>query len=83
MKNRSKAFKHHQRQRIIQRKLYVLMQVRLDEDMPVKGVLDKGKVHCSCRMCRYEQFHHIPKPKVKAKWLALQQEIDETLAERV
>lgn len=79
MKNRSKAYTRHQRERIIQRKWAILRDVlqREIESMPVHGSLSKGKVHCSCRMCRYEQFHGIPKSKHKAQWEAMQKEIDD------
>ena len=50
---------------------------REDEHMPVRGTLSKGKVHCSCRMCRYEQYYAIPKAKHQAKWKAMQKEIDD------
>ena len=79
MKNRSKAYTRHQRERIIQRKWAILKNVfqREDKHMPIRGTLSKGKIHCSCRMCRYEQYHAIPKAKHQAKWQAMQQEIDE------
>ena len=79
MKNRSKAYIRHQRERIIRKKWTILKDVMLRESefMPVRGRLSKGKVHCSCRMCRYEQFHSIPKAKHKAKLKAMEQEIDE------
>lgn len=56
-----------------------LKEVWLEESeyMPVRGRLSKGKIHCSCRMCRYEQYHSIPKAKHKAKLKAMQQEIDD------
>ncbi len=79
MKNRTKAYVRHQRERIIQRKWAILKHVYRTEQewMPVRGKLSKGKVHCSCRMCRYEEFHGIPTAKYKAKWQAMQQEIDD------
>jgi len=51
--------------------------LRESEDMPERGRLSKGKIHCSCRMCRYKQFHSIPKAKHKAKLKAMEQEIDD------
>jgi len=79
MKNRSKAYIRHQRERIIRKKWTILKDVWLQEseDMPVRGRLSKGKIHCSCRMCRYEQYHSIPKAKHKAKLKAMEQEIDD------
>ncbi|MEK4403265.1 hypothetical protein MKZ26_02325 [Sporosarcina sp. FSL K6-6792] len=79
MKNRSKAYTRHQRERIIQRKWAILKDAlqREGESMPVRGTLSKGKVHCSCRMCCYEQYHGIPKSKHKAQWEAMQKEVDD------
>ncbi|ODV56606.1 hypothetical protein [Lysinibacillus fusiformis] len=79
MKNRSKAYIRHQRERTIQKKWAILQNVMLRENayMPVRGTLSKRKVHCSCRMCRYEQYHSIPKAKHKAKLKAMEQEIDD------
>jgi len=79
MKNRSRAYIRHQRERMIQKKWAILQNVMLQENeyMPVRGTLSKGKVHCSCRMCRYEQYHSIPKAKHKAKLKAMEQEIDD------
>ncbi len=51
--------------------------LRESEFMPVLGTLSKGKIHCSCRMCRYEQYHSIPKAKHKAKLKAMKKEIDD------
>ncbi|MCY9549051.1 hypothetical protein [Lysinibacillus xylanilyticus] len=50
MKNRSKAYIRHQRERIIRKKWTILKDVWLQEseDMPVRGRLNKGKIHCSC-----------------------------------
>lgn len=78
MKNRSKSYTRHHRERIIQKKLAILKNVFQMEDelLPVRGSLSKGKVHCSCRMCRYEQYYGIPKAKYKVNWRALQEEID-------
>ena len=79
MKTRTKAYIRYQRERIIRRKWVILKDVyQLEkESMPTRGTLSKGKVHCSCRMCRFEQYHGIPKAKYKAKWKAMQQEIDD------
>jgi len=79
MKNRSKAYIRHQRERIIRKKWAILKNVFLLESnyMPVRGKLSKGKIHCSCRMCRYEQYYSIPKANHKAKLKAMKQEIDD------
>lgn len=79
MKNRSRAYIRHQRERMIQKKWAILQNIMLRENeyMPIRGTLSKGKVHCSCRMFRYEQYHSIPKAKHKARLIAMEQEIDE------
>ena len=65
MKKRNRAWRRHERYRVIQRKLGILKQWSdVDETKFALGKLSKGKVHCSCRMCRYEQFHHIEKSTV-------------------
>ncbi|MCI2257154.1 hypothetical protein L2D08_22830 [Domibacillus sp. PGB-M46] len=78
MKNRSKAYTRHQRERIIQKKCSILKEVQLREDqwMPARGTLSKGEIHCSCRMCKYEKHYSVPKAKHKAKWDAMRKEID-------
>lgn len=43
----------------------------------VKGMLDKGKVHCSCKMCKYEKHYKIEKHTVKSKKDSMKKEIDE------
>lgn len=79
MKNRTKAYTRHQRERIIQKKLAILHTVFQleDEYLPIRGTLSKGKVHCSCKLCRFEQYYAIPKAKHKAKLKAMQKEIDD------
>ena len=81
MKNRSKAYTRHQRERAIQKKMWITRNVFNWDDneekyTPVRGKFNKGKVHCSCWMCRYEQYHGIPKAKYKAKRHAMKIEID-------
>lgn len=79
MKNRSKSYIRHHRERIIRKKMAILKNVLQMEDefLPVRGTLSKGKIHCSCRLCRYEQYHGILKAKYKVKWQTLQDEIDD------
>ena len=79
MKNRSRAFIRHQRARVIKKKLKILQNVFFTDDMylPVRGKLSKGKIHCSCKMCRYEQYHSIPKAKHKVIFKALEQEMND------
>ena len=76
---RTRAYTRHQRRRVIKRKLLIIRNVWSQEAhlLQVEGKLSKGKIHCSCRMCRFEQFHKIPKSKVKAKLKAMKEEMDE------
>ncbi|MFJ7952173.1 hypothetical protein ACIQZG_11665 [Lysinibacillus sp. NPDC096418] len=79
MKNRTKPFIRHQRERIIQKKWSILKNayLREEEHMPVRGTLSKGKIHCSCMWCRYEQYIGIPKVRYRAKLQAMKEEIDD------
>ena len=81
MKNRSKAYTRHQRERVIQKKIWIARNVFNWDDneekyLPVRGKFSKGKVHCSCSLCHYEQYHGIPKAKYQTKWHAMKMEID-------
>ncbi len=78
MKNRSKAYTRHQRERAIQRKWVILKNAFHYEDghFPARGKLSKGHIGCSCKMCKYEKIYDIPKPKHKAKLEAMRKEID-------
>lgn len=63
--SRGIAYNRHHRNRIIRKKLFILKEILLLDldDTFVKGSLFKGKVHCSCRMCKYEKFYGIEKYK--------------------
>lgn len=41
------------------------------------GKLDKGKIHCSCPLCRYEQRYGIPKLKYQIEEQEAEKEIKE------
>ena len=79
MKNRTKPFIRHQRERIIRKKWSILKNAYLTEKehMPVRGTLSKGKIHCSCILCRPEKHFGIPKVKYRAKLKAMKEEIDD------
>lgn len=79
-RKRTRAYYRHQRNRAIARKKRIFsMYWRNGEPWFPVGKWNKGKVHCSCKLCRYEQYHGIPKLKyaMKEKWM--KQEIDEFL----
>lgn len=85
MKNRNRATTRHQRRRVIQQKLYVVRNVwGRDEKESIlhpfivhPGKLAKGKLNCSCRMCKYDKHYQIPKSTVVSKLELMQQEVDE------
>lgn len=89
MKNRTRANTRHQRRRVIQQKLFVVRNVwgrDGEEHIPHPfivhpGKLAKGKLHCSCRVCKYDKHYQIPKPTVVSKLAVMQQEVDEYLSE--
>lgn len=78
--NRNRAFNRHQRERIIRKKLYILNDImnihkEFFSDKNI-GKLSKGKVHCSCKMCRYAQHYGLEKFKYEIKLKVLQHEIN-------
>ncbi|EGQ27520.1 hypothetical protein HMPREF9372_0511 [Sporosarcina newyorkensis 2681] len=78
MKDRSRAYTRHQRERIIKKKVSILRDILGYEErhLPIRGTLSKGKVHCSCKLCRYEQVYGIPKAKHRVIWEAMEKEMD-------
>lgn len=77
MMKRTRAYRRQQRQRAIRKKLDILQRILHVERLPIVGKLSKGKVHCSCNVCRYEQRYRIPKAKEHALWQAHQQQLNE------
>lgn len=83
---RTSAYLRHQRERSIKRKEKIVKSVfhmSVDEyetsvrGRGQRGRLDKGKVHCSCKMCRYGKFHGIERDKVRDKLEDMKSQIDE------
>lgn len=62
---RGRAYKRQQRERVIQKKVYIYTIIWGNELGFARGRYAKGKVHCSCRLCKFESFHHIEKEKYK------------------
>ena len=71
MKNKTQAYYRYQRHRTIQRKVHLLKHLRDSEFIEVYiegdmkdtyfGKLSKGKIHCSCPLCRtksYDEWSH-------------------------
>jgi hypothetical protein len=78
-KNRNRAYNRFQRDRSIKNKKYILQHI-MSYDKRLftpnrMGKLNKGKVHCSCKMCRYEQHYGFDKLKYKDKQKWMTQEI--------
>jgi hypothetical protein len=78
MKNRNRAYYRHQRRRAIKRKLFIYCHIWGWKNVPFPpGRYAKGKVHCSCRLCKYEKHYKIIKPKYKSKLEQMKREINE------
>lgn len=75
MKNRSISYYRHQRERAIKRKEFIAKYILHWENPPARGKWHKGKIHCSCWMCKFEKHFNIPKASIKAKKDAMVLEI--------
>ncbi|WP_091270606.1 hypothetical protein [Alteribacillus persepolensis] len=84
---RNRAYYRHQRKKAINKKSRIIKNTQLfddkDEMMDIRlrqpGRLHKMKVHCSCKMCKYEKHFAIPKARLKAEWRAMEKEIEDYL----
>ena len=78
-KKRTRAYRRHQRTRAIAHKLYIIKHIQFwDNDMLTKkhiGKLAKGKVHCSCNMCKFEKHYEIEHHKYKSYRKVAEEEI--------
>lgn len=86
--NRSRSYYRHQRERAINRKIYIfhhiwgneLTEYKNVKEIPLRvGKWSKGKVHCSCKICKYEKHYKIEKAKYKEKKRVMKEEINEYL----
>jgi len=59
--SRSRAYTRHQRQRCIQRKKNLIRDGKF-WIYKYEGMLSKGKIHCSCWMCRTKSYDY---PKIQ------------------
>lgn len=67
-KNRSKQYSRYKNELSVKRKVRIFTSFWGNniDDLHIKtGKWRKGKVHCSCKMCKYEKHHNIPKPQYK------------------
>ena len=61
--NHNRAYYRHHRERVIRRKVNMLLAYGGKENVDAwtqghSGRLSKGKIHCSCFMCRRKSFDH-------------------------
>jgi hypothetical protein len=67
---RSRAYYRWQRRRVIRKKVDVLKRIGGTESVLAwtrgqYGRLAKGKIHCSCRMCRTKSYDYLSHRDVK------------------
>lgn len=63
--DRDRAFRRYQRQRTINRKVRLLLRIGGKELLNgwargAYGRFSKGKIHCSCWMCRTKSYDELP-----------------------
>jgi hypothetical protein len=77
---RTRAYRRRQRQRIIARKADILWHLGGENEIMAwtkgqKGRLAKGKIHCSCWMCRQKSYDY-PLHSDELKLLAARQQTE-------
>lgn len=75
---RDRAYYRRQRRRAIARKLGILKRLGGAENVEnwagsSPGRLAKGKIHCSCWMCRTKSYDRLSKPDLNRRLDGLQQ----------
>ena len=81
MLKRDRAYYRWQRKRTIKRKLALLKRIGGDEYVQAwthgkPGRLTKGKIHCSCPMCRVKSYDNISNQDAKGNESTVQQMLD-------
>lgn len=81
MIHKNRKYRRRQRELHIKRKENIIRSHQFADDtwMPVRGKLSKGKVHCSCKICRFNSYTH-QDAKQAASMLGALQEADLTTA---
>ena len=79
---KTRAYRRSQRDRVINRKAYILRKIGGEENVFAwsrgkRGRFAKGKIHCSCRMCRFKSYDMLSHADER-KLLAAQQQLNET-----
>lgn len=74
---RSREYRRKQRRRVIRRKLGILKGIGGNKYVNAwtrgaPGRLAKGKIHCSCWMCRTKSYDYLPHREEKQKEAARQ-----------
>ena len=72
-KNRSRAYYRQQRRRVIRRKMNIVGW--LDWHVPFEGWCAKGKIHCSCELCRAKTREEGLPHSQKKQWQCLGQQL--------
>lgn len=73
MENRTMAFRRHQRWAHINRKKYIIKLQGGYWHYKYDGDLDKGKIHCSCPMCRSKSYDQASASDVRKTVSAMQE----------
>ena len=81
MIHKNRKYRRRQRELHIKRKENIIRSHQFADDawMPVRGKLSKGKVHCSCKLCRFNSYTH-QDAKQAVSMLEALQEADLTAA---
>lgn len=74
--NRSKEYMRYQRRAHIERKKRIIKGQNDYWHYRHEGELDKGKIHCSCWLCRHKSYDE-PKISDKRKLIAAKQDIED------
>lgn len=60
---RTRSYRREVRHKAICRKKAICLGVQGTDWYKVDGMYDKGKIHCSCKMCTYSKTYHLPSYK--------------------
>lgn len=76
--NRGRAYTRYQRNSHINRKKRIIHDMYDYWYYRYEGKLSKGKIHCSCSMCRLKYWEYIPK-RDKSRLIAMNYSLDMAL----
>lgn len=77
--NRGRNYNRFQKHKTIKRKVFILKNIKKYQeeffcDRNI-GKLAKGKIHCSCKLCKFSKHYKFKKPKIKQKISIMNKEI--------